>query len=85
MAPAGRVISALMSDRWAFEAIGHDLGARRLFADGGSRLGPPLLEQYGAAGTHATGFYWTILVIFTVVFLVGAYFTLRHRSQSGER
>jgi hypothetical protein len=85
MAPAGRVISALMPDRWAFEAIGHDLGVRRLFADGGSRLGPPLLDQYGGAGMRSTGFYWAILVIFTVVFLCGAYFALRHRSRMAER
>ncbi len=57
-ATAGRGISAAMSDRWAFEAIGHDLGVRRIFADGGSALGPPLLEQYGDAGARSTGFYW---------------------------
>jgi ABC-type multidrug transport system ATPase subunit len=85
MAPAGRVISALMPDRWAFEAIGHDLGVRHLFAEGGSRLGPPLLDQYGQAGTRSTGFYWTILLVFTAVFLVGAYFALRHRSRTAER
>jgi hypothetical protein len=85
MAPAGRVISALMPDRWAFEAIGHDLGVRRLFAEGGSRLGPPLLDQYGSAGMRSTGFYWAILVIFTVVFLVTAYFALRHRSRAAAR
>jgi hypothetical protein len=74
-----------MPDRWAFEAIGHDLGVRRLFAEGGSRLGPPLLDQYGSAGMRSTGFYWAILVIFTVVFLVTAYFALRHRSRAAAR
>jgi hypothetical protein len=85
MAAAGRVISALMPDRWAFEAIGHDLGVRRLFAEGGSRLGPPLLNQYGGAGTRSTVYYWAMLSVFTVVFLVGAYFALRHRSRTAER
>ena len=45
----------LIPSRWAFEAIGHDLGARRILADGGSRLGPPLLASYGDAGTAPDG------------------------------
>ena len=81
MAPVGRVISALMPDRWAFEAIGHDLGLRRLFATGGSELGPPLLAEYGNAGTHSTGFYWGVLVVFTAVFLIGARIALDYRSR----
>jgi ABC-type multidrug transport system permease subunit len=81
MSPAGRAISAVMSDRWAFEAIGHDLGLRHLFAAGGSKLGPPLLEQYGNAGTRSTAFYWTVLVIFSVVFLAGAWAALDRRSR----
>ena len=36
---AGAALSVAMPSRWAFEAIGHDLGARRILADGGSRLG----------------------------------------------
>ncbi len=85
MAPVGRAISALMPDRWAFEAIGHDLGLRHLFAAGGSKLGPPLLDQYGNAGTHATPFYWLVLSVFAVVFLVGARFALDRRSRATER
>jgi ABC-type multidrug transport system ATPase subunit len=85
MAPAGRAISAVMPDRWAFEAIGHDLGVRHLFADGGSTLGPPLLEQYGNAGTHSTGFYWLVLAGFTVVLLTAAQFALMRRSQPAAR
>ncbi len=85
MAPVGRAISVLMPDRWAFEAIGHDLGLRRLFADGGSKLGPPLLDQYGSAGTHATPFYWLVLTAFTAVLLVGARYALERRSQIRDR
>ena len=44
MAGAGAALSAAMPTRWAFEAIGHDLGARAILADGGSPLGPPLLD-----------------------------------------
>jgi len=85
MAGAGRAISIVMPDRWAFEALGHDLGLRRLFAEGASDLGPPLLEQYGDAGTHSTAFYWSVLVVFTVVFLVGARVALGRRSQTAGR
>jgi hypothetical protein len=85
MAPVGRAISAVMPDRWAFEAIGHDLGVRRLFAEGGSSLGPPLLEQYGSAGTRSTGFYWGVLVAFTVVLLAGARLALGRRSRPAAR
>ena len=58
MAGAGAALSVVIPSRWAFEAIGHDLGARRILAEGGSRLGPPLLASYGDAGTASTGTYW---------------------------
>jgi ABC-type multidrug transport system ATPase subunit len=72
MAGAGAAISALMPDRWAFEAVGRDLGVRELLAEGGSPLGPPLLEAYGDAGTLPTTTYWLYLVAFVAVFLVAA-------------
>ena len=65
-----------MPSRWAFEVIGHDLGARRILADGGSRLGPPLLASYGDAGTHSTTTYWLALAAFAVVFLVATWFAV---------
>jgi hypothetical protein len=71
MAGAGAAISVLIPSRWAFEALGHDLGARQILAEGGSPLGPPLLESYGDAGTQPTGFSWLILGVFAVLFLVG--------------
>ena len=80
MAPVGRAISALMPDRWAFEAIGHDLGLRRLFAEGGSSLGPPLLKQYGDAGLRSTAYYWAVLIVFIVVFIVASWFALARRT-----
>ena len=85
MASVGRAISTVMPDRWAFEAIGHDLGLRHLFAAGGSKLGPPLLEQYGNAGTHSTAFYWGVLIIFIMVFLGGALLALERRSRPTTR
>jgi ABC-type multidrug transport system ATPase subunit len=80
MAGAGRVFSALMSDRWAFEAVGNALDLRYLFAKGGSELGPPLLKAYGDAGTSSIGTYWLILGAFFVVFLAAAWATLRRRT-----
>ena len=69
MASAGAMMSTIIPSRWAFEAIGHDLGARHILADGGSPLGPPLLDSYGNAGTAATGTYWLILAAFATTFL----------------
>jgi len=73
MAGTGAALSTVIPTRWAFEAIGHDLGARRILADGGSPLGPPLLESYGDAGTQPTGTYWLILAAFAVVFLAATW------------
>ena len=73
MAGPGAALSVVIPSRWTFEATGHDLGARHILADGGSPLGPPLLESYGDAGTQSVGTYWLILGVFTVVFLVGTW------------
>ena len=69
MASAGAAISAAIPTRWAFEGLGHDLGARQILAEGSSPLGPPLLASYGDAGTQSTGTYWLVLAAFAVVFL----------------
>ena len=76
MAGAGAVMSLAIPSRWAFEAIGHDLGARRILADGGSPLGPPLLASYGDAGTSSIGLYWFILIVFAIVFLIATWLVL---------
>jgi hypothetical protein len=73
MASAGAALSVAIPTRWAFEAIGHDLGARRILAEGGSPLGPPLLESYGDAGTQPTGTYCLVLAAFAVVLLVATW------------
>ena len=73
MASAGAALSVAIPSRWAFEVIGHDLGARRILAEGGSPLGSPLLESYGDAGTQSTGTYWMILATFALVFLVATW------------
>ena len=85
MASVGAAISALMPDRWAFEALGHDLGIRHLLAKGGSPLGPPLLRAYGDAGTQTTGVYWDYLGAFAVVFFAGAWVTLARKCRRNTR
>ena len=70
MANVGAALSVAMPTRWAFEGLGHDLGARHILAEGGSPLGPPLLASFGEAGSQPAVTYWLILAAFTVMFLV---------------
>jgi hypothetical protein len=85
MARAGMIFSTIIPSRWAFEAIGHDLGAREIFARGGSPLGPPLLESYGSAGTASTGAYCLVLAMFGVTFLVATTAVLARSTSSTTR
>jgi hypothetical protein len=85
MARAGAAISLMMPSRWAFEAIGHDIGARRVLAHGGSNLGPPLLASFGDAGTASTGAYWLILASFAILFLVTTWGVLVRTTRSAIR
>jgi hypothetical protein len=85
MARAGAALSVLMPSRWAFEAIGHDLGARGILAHGGSNLGPPLLASFGDAGTLSTGAYWLILTAFAAVFLAATWAVLARGTRSARR
>ncbi|MDY7100976.1 MAG: ATP-binding cassette domain-containing protein [Actinomycetota bacterium] len=83
MAGAGRAISAAMSDRWAFEAVGRDLGLRELFASGSSPLGPALLDEYGSTWTVGIGTVWVVLVGFTALFSAAAWLVLVSRCRTG--
>src|SRR5207253_2946447 len=85
MAGTGGALSVVIPSRWAFEAIGHDLGARRIFAQGGSQLGPPLLTSYGNAGTQSTITYWVILAAFAAVFLIATWAVLVRSTRSSMR
>jgi hypothetical protein len=85
MASTGRYLSAIIPSRWAFEAVGHDLGARRILALGGSQLGPPLLASYGNAGVRSTVSYWLILGVFSAVFLTGTWLILVRSTQRSTR
>ncbi len=85
MAKAGAAISVVMPSRWAFEAIGRDLGARRVLAHGGSKLGPPLLASFGNAGTASTGTYWLILAAFALTLLVATWGVLVRGARGAKR
>jgi ABC-type multidrug transport system ATPase subunit len=85
MARAGTALSVLMPSRWAFDAFGHDLGARQILTHGGSPLGPPLLASFGDAGTLSTPTYWLILVSFAMVFLAATWGVLVHTAARPQR
>jgi ABC-type multidrug transport system ATPase subunit len=85
MPGAGAAVSIVIPTRWAFEAIGHDLGARRILAEGGSPLGRPLLESYGDAGTASTVTYCVVLAVFVVVFMAATAAVLARTTRSATR
>ncbi|GAA4604297.1 hypothetical protein GCM10023195_14620 [Actinoallomurus liliacearum] len=85
MAVAGRVLSYGMSNRWAFEALGHSLGVARLWAHGRSPLGPPLLASYGATFSRPVAVDWVILTGFTALFLALTCVVLARGTAYGRR
>lgn len=81
MAAVGRWISTAMSDRWAFEGLGHSLGLERLWGSGASPLGRPLLASYGATFSRPVAVDWVILAGFTVAFLAATCLVVQQRSR----
>jgi ABC-type multidrug transport system ATPase subunit len=80
MAVAGRVVSYAMSNRWAFEGLGHTLGVEELWARGGSPLGPPLLASYGDTFARPLAVDWAILGGCTAVCLLAACLVLARKT-----
>jgi ABC-type multidrug transport system ATPase subunit len=70
MAIVGKWLSYAMTNRWAFEALGHSLGVAPLWGSGASPLGRPLLQAYGDTFSHPIAADWAILASFTAAFLV---------------
>jgi ABC-type multidrug transport system ATPase subunit len=85
MAWAGRVLSAAMTNRWAFEGLGGGIGLPRLWAHGASPLGPPLLASYGDSFGRAVWADWLLLAGFTALFLTGAWLVLAARCRTVAR
>jgi ABC-type multidrug transport system ATPase subunit len=69
MAAFGKWISFAMTNRWAFEALGNSLGVVRLWSNGRSSLGRPLLMTYATTFNRPVVVDWLILSGFTVAFV----------------
>ena len=80
MADIGRWFSYAMSNRWAFEALGHTAGLPALWRDGGSPLGPPLLASYEDSFDHPLWTHWALMAGFTVLFALLALLILRRKA-----
>jgi ABC-type multidrug transport system ATPase subunit len=78
MAAAGEAISVFTSDRWAFEAVGRQLGLDRLAA---TTSGSSTLTPYGDALTGPVAAHWLIMAAFAVAFLVAAHRALHRRAR----
>ncbi|MCZ7375780.1 ABC transporter ATP-binding protein/permease [Micromonospora sp. WMMC250] len=83
MAVGGQWLSFAMSNRWAFEALGHTAGVERLWRDGGSPLGPPLLTTYGDSFSRPVWVNWLVLGGFVVLFLSATWAVLARRDSRG--
>ncbi|MEV4656004.1 ATP-binding cassette domain-containing protein [Micromonospora sp. NPDC049301] len=79
MAVGGQWLSYAMSNRWAFEGLGHTAGVERLWRDGASPLGPPLLATYGDSFSRPVWVNWLVLGGFVVLFLGATWVVLVRR------
>jgi hypothetical protein len=85
MAAVGRWISYAMTNRWAFEALGHSLGVAALWANGRSPLGPPLLASYGTTFARPVVVDWLILAGFTAAFLAATIAIVARKTSTASR
>jgi hypothetical protein len=74
MASPGRIIGAVMSDRWAFEAIARHLDLAAI-------TGPA--SPHAGLGASPSTTYWALLLAFTIVLGAGTYAAV-HRRANGE-
>ncbi|MGW3859019.1 ATP-binding cassette domain-containing protein [Micromonospora arida] len=80
MAAGGQWLSYAMSNRWAFEGLGHTAGVERLWREGGSPLGPPLLATYRDSFSRPVWVDWLVLGGFVLLFLGAAWAVLLRRN-----
>ncbi|MFD2415707.1 ABC transporter ATP-binding protein/permease [Amycolatopsis pigmentata] len=85
MAAAGRWVSYAMSNRWAFEALGHTAGLPGLWRSGGSPLGPPLLASYQDTFDHPVWVDWVILAGFLLLAAIATQVVLTVRTKGTRR
>ncbi|MFI5927679.1 ATP-binding cassette domain-containing protein [Micromonospora sp. NPDC051543] len=79
MADGGRWLSYAMSNRWAFEGLGHTAGVERLWREGASPLGPPLLATYGDSFSRPVWVDWLVLGGFVLLSLAATWAVLVRR------
>jgi ABC-type multidrug transport system permease subunit len=84
MAIVGKWISYAMTNRWAFEGLGHSLGIEALWRTGVSPLGRPLLQSYGNTFSRAVAADWIILAAFTVAFLAATVTIVQRKTRLPE-
>jgi ABC-type multidrug transport system ATPase subunit len=77
----GRALSVVEIARWAFEAVGRDLGLASLLAEDPSGGGPALLAQHGSAFAHSSSVHWVWLALFAVAFIAATAAVLRRRTE----
>jgi hypothetical protein len=82
MAGAGKAISLVATDKYAFNAAGKSLELNDLFADGASPLGPPMLAQYGGTFAGSIAPDMAIMAAFTAAFLALTCWVLAHKAPS---
>jgi ABC-type multidrug transport system ATPase subunit len=85
MAWPGRWLSLLMSNRWAFQALGSTAGITNFLRNGSSSLGPALLASYGNTFNGSVPTDWALLGVFTCVFLIAAGLVLAAKTPKRRR
>ena len=80
MAGVGRAISVVTSDRWAFEALGRELGLEALLAHDGSGHGQQLLAEHGGTFSGSATGPVVAMLLFGIVFLVGTHQAIVRRT-----
>jgi ABC-type multidrug transport system ATPase subunit len=78
MATAGRAISTITPDRWAFEALGRHFALSQRFEP--NTTGRVLSSQYGDAFTGGTAAHLLLLGLFSAAFLASTVQVLRRRT-----
>jgi hypothetical protein len=77
----GRALSFGQIARWAFEAVGHDLGLASRLAHDRTGGGAALLAQHGSAFDHSTSVHWVWLAMFAVALTAATAAVLRRRTE----
>lgn len=81
MTAVGRAIGAIMSDRWAFEAVARALHLDGTLAD--SAAGRNIAAEHGAAFSGSVLAHSLVILVLTIFLLGGAHTVVRRRTRQG--